>query len=101
MSSILNNIKAAVADPIRRPHSPYSNPSALGAHSRPQIFLTLDHQSLRTRPSISRRTLLTSANKGPRSQQLARGDSNFHSTSLRTMVSNTVNKTSLHPGGVQ
>lgn len=37
---------------------------------------------------------------GPRSQQLKQGQSNFHSTSLRTMVSNTVNKTSLHPGGV-
>lgn len=41
---------------------------------------------------------------GPRSQQLSSFNStnNFHSTSLRnlTMVS-TVNKTSLHPGGVQ
>jgi hypothetical protein len=38
---------------------------------------------------------------GPRSQQLKQSTSNFHSTSLRKMVSNTVNKTSLHPGGVQ
>jgi hypothetical protein len=36
----------------------------------------------------------------PRSQQLASG-SNYHSSSLRNMVSNTVNKTALHPGGVQ
>lgn len=38
---------------------------------------------------------------GPRSRQLAQGTSNFHSTSLRTMVTNSVNKTALHPGGVQ
>ncbi|KFY04585.1 hypothetical protein O988_00676 [Pseudogymnoascus sp. VKM F-3808] len=37
---------------------------------------------------------------GPRSKQLASGNLNYHSTSLRTMVSNTVNKTALHPGGV-
>jgi len=39
--------------------------------------------------------------KGPRSQQLATGTLNYHSTSLRNMVSNSVNKTALHPGGVQ
>jgi hypothetical protein len=38
---------------------------------------------------------------GPRSKQLNAGNLNYHSTSLRTMVSNTVNKTALHPGGVQ
>lgn len=38
---------------------------------------------------------------GPRSKQLAAGTSSFHSTSLRNMVSNTVNKTALHPSGVQ
>lgn len=38
---------------------------------------------------------------GPRSKQLATGTLNYHSTSLRNMVSNTVNKTSLHPAGVQ
>lgn len=38
---------------------------------------------------------------GPKSKILASRKSNYHSTSLRNMVSNTVNKTALHPGGVQ
>lgn len=38
---------------------------------------------------------------GPKSKILASRTSNFHSTSLRTMVTNTVNKTALHPSGVQ
>ncbi|TVY32626.1 Phosphoenolpyruvate carboxykinase (ATP) [Lachnellula occidentalis] len=38
---------------------------------------------------------------GPKSKLLATRTSNFHSTSLRTMVTNTVNKTALHPSGVQ
>jgi hypothetical protein len=39
---------------------------------------------------------------GPKSKILATRTSNYHSTSLRNMVSaNTVNKTALHPGGVQ
>lgn len=39
---------------------------------------------------------------GPKSKLLATRTSNFHSTSLRNMVTvNTVNKTALHPGGVQ
>ncbi|KAI9803590.1 MAG: hypothetical protein M1825_001933 [Sarcosagium campestre] len=33
--------------------------------------------------------------------QAARGNSNYHSTSLRNMVKPSVNKTALHPGGVQ
>ena len=44
--------------------------------------------------------------QSPRSKILSQRTSNYHSTSLRnlhssTMVSATVNKTSLHPGGVQ
>ena len=39
---------------------------------------------------------------GPKSKILATRTSNYHSTSLRNMVTaNTVNKTALHPGGVQ
>lgn len=39
---------------------------------------------------------------GPKSKILASRTSNYHSTSLRNMVTvNTVNKTALHPGGVQ
>lgn len=39
---------------------------------------------------------------GPKSKILSSRTSNFHSTSLRNMVTvNTVNKTALHPGGVQ
>jgi len=38
---------------------------------------------------------------GPKSKILASRKSNYHSTSLRNMVTNTVNKTALHPGGVQ
>jgi len=38
---------------------------------------------------------------GPKSKILASRTSNFHSTSLRNMVTNTVNKTALHPSGVQ
>jgi phosphoenolpyruvate carboxykinase (ATP) len=37
----------------------------------------------------------------PKSKLLATRTGNFHSTSLRNMVSMTVNKTALHPGGVQ
>lgn len=45
--------------------------------------------------------------QSPRSKVLSQRTSNFHSTSIRNlhsnniMVSQTVNKTSLHPGGVQ
>ncbi len=39
---------------------------------------------------------------GPKSKILSSRTSNYHSTSLRNMVTvNTVNKTALHPGGVQ
>merc|ERR1711977_678159 len=39
---------------------------------------------------------------GPKSKILATRTGNYHSTSLRNMVTiNTVNKTALHPGGVQ
>jgi hypothetical protein len=39
---------------------------------------------------------------GPKSKILATRTSNYHSTSLRNMVTaHTVNKTALHPGGVQ
>ena len=33
-------------------------------------------------------------------QQVLRGNSNYHSTSLRNLMAKTVNKTTLHPGGV-
>jgi len=38
---------------------------------------------------------------GPKSKILASRTYNYHSTSLRNMVTATVNKTALHPGGVQ
>ena len=41
---------------------------------------------------------------GPRSQVLALNNNNYHSSSLSTLkmvTVNTVNKTALHPGGVQ
>ncbi|KAL4887010.1 hypothetical protein BJY04DRAFT_177064 [Aspergillus karnatakaensis] len=35
-------------------------------------------------------------------QQIAKQrNNNYHSTSLRTMVASSVNRTALHPGGVQ
>ena len=35
-------------------------------------------------------------------QQIAKQrNNNYHSTSLRTMVATSVNRTALHPGGVQ
>jgi hypothetical protein len=33
--------------------------------------------------------------------QVLRGNSNYHSTSLRNLMSRTVNKTTLHPLGVE
>lgn len=33
-------------------------------------------------------------------EQVRRGNSNYHSTSLRNLLSNGVNKTALHPAGV-
>lgn len=38
---------------------------------------------------------------GPKSKILATRTSNYHSTSLRMVSNNTVNKTALHPGGVK
>lgn len=34
-------------------------------------------------------------------QQMLRGNGNYHSTSLRNILTNGVNKTALHPTGVQ
>jgi hypothetical protein len=34
-------------------------------------------------------------------QQAERGNSNYHSTSLRNVLTKSVNKTALHPSGVE
>lgn len=73
--------------PIALPKSPSSMASVLKKPSGPVLRpLT---------PSSDPHAL------GLRSRQLATGNLNYHSTSLRNMVSNTVNKTALHPAGVQ
>lgn len=54
------------------------------------------------KPAVERKNSPSSSNLVTLArEQVRRGNANYHSTSLRTLLSNGVNKTALHPGGVQ
>ncbi|KAI1364123.1 phosphoenolpyruvate carboxykinase [Xylaria arbuscula] len=86
------------------PSCPYLSVLSSAANRRPQTFAPTAaiSRSLRTMPDPVQRTASPYHDptvKGPKSQQLSTGLS--RSLLKDTMISNKVNKTALHPGGVE
>jgi hypothetical protein len=88
----------------RNPPLPSVLSSAANRPSQTSVQIPAISKSLRTMPDPVQRTASPyhdPAVKGPKSQQLSHGPSRSHPKDDKMIPSNKVNKTALHPGGVE